>query len=145
MAGAVEIDQWAEPSVCDWCDLSQLLCAIYLRGEGFTLIFTLNRYGPLGRVWFLGGSTLKWGIIFALVGAVLLVWSLDRIKLLHQLKFKYLNGQVFEEHIACAQTSPPPPPPSVHRLRNTSSFKTELYIEVLGKQSKEDFALPLTF
>ena len=60
---------------------------------------------------------------------------------MHQLKFKYVSGQVFEKHIACAQTSPL----LVHGLRNTSSFKTELYIEVLGKRSKEDFALPLNF
>ena len=64
-----------EPSLLSAIDVLLVNCCVLYTsgGEGFTLIFTLDRYGPLDRVWFLGGSTLKWGIIFALVGAVLLV------------------------------------------------------------------------
>ena len=70
MEGAVETN---EPSILSAIDVLLVNCCVLYtpREEGFTLIFTLDRYGPLGRIWFSGVSTLKWGIIFALVGAVL--------------------------------------------------------------------------
>ena len=58
MEGAVETN---EPSILSAIDVLLVNCyVLYTPGEeGFTLIFTLDMYGPLGRVWFSGVSTLK--------------------------------------------------------------------------------------
>ena len=48
---------------------------------------------------FFGVSNLEKGMIFALVGIVFLMWSLDRVPKLYQLKFKGVNAQLHEEQI----------------------------------------------
>ena len=58
MGGAVETN---EPNLLSAIDVLLVnCCVLYIpRGEGFTLIVALDRYGPPDRVWFSGVSTLK--------------------------------------------------------------------------------------